>query len=55
MSEKWTAEQIPDQVGHPKVVRPVRAGRDETTAQRLWSVSEELTGVSYSFGAPSAA
>ncbi len=35
--------------GHPKVVRPVRAGRDEATAERLWSVSEELTGVKYSF------
>ncbi len=39
--------------GHPKVVRPVRAGRDEDTAKRLWSVSEELTGVGYSFAAPS--
>jgi NAD(P)-dependent dehydrogenase (short-subunit alcohol dehydrogenase family) len=35
--------------GYPKVVRPVRAGRDEETAGRLWSVSEELTGVSYRF------
>jgi len=34
-----------EQRGHPKVVRPVRAGRDEATAERLWSVSEELTGV----------
>jgi len=33
--------------GHPKVVRPVRAARNEETARRLWSVSEELTGVSY--------
>ncbi len=33
--------------GHPKVVLPVRAGRDEATAKRLWSVSEELTGVSF--------
>ncbi len=37
--------------GHPRVTRPVKAGRDEQTAGRLWSVSEELTGVSY----PSAA
>ena len=36
--------------GHPKVVRPVRAGRDEATAKRLWSVSEELTGVEYLSG-----
>ena len=31
--------------GHPKVVRPNRAARDEDTARRLWQVSEELTGV----------
>jgi NAD(P)-dependent dehydrogenase (short-subunit alcohol dehydrogenase family) len=36
--------------GHPKVVRPVHAGRDEATAKRLWSVSEELTGVEYPTG-----
>ncbi len=39
-----------EQRGHPKVVRPVRAGRDEAVAERLWTVSEELTGVSYAFG-----
>ncbi len=37
-----------EQRGYPKVVRPVRAGRDEATAARLWDVSEDLTGVSYS-------
>lgn len=31
--------------GHPRVVRPARAARDEDTARRLWQVSEELTGV----------
>jgi len=36
-----------EQRGYPKVTRPVRAGRDEETAKRLWSVSEELTGVDY--------
>lgn len=36
-----------EQRGHPKVVRAVRAGRDEETAARLWLVSEELTGVEY--------
>jgi NAD(P)-dependent dehydrogenase (short-subunit alcohol dehydrogenase family) len=36
-----------EQRGYPKVVRPVRAGRDDETAERLWSVSEELTGVAY--------
>jgi NAD(P)-dependent dehydrogenase (short-subunit alcohol dehydrogenase family) len=36
-----------EQRGYPKVVQPVKAGRDEDVARRLWSVSEELTGVSY--------
>ena len=31
--------------GHPKVVQPTRAARNEDTARRLWDVSEELTGV----------
>jgi NAD(P)-dependent dehydrogenase (short-subunit alcohol dehydrogenase family) len=39
-----------EQRGYPKVTRPVKAGRDEETARRLWTVSEELTGVGYSFG-----
>jgi NAD(P)-dependent dehydrogenase (short-subunit alcohol dehydrogenase family) len=30
--------------GHPKVVQPTRAARNEGTARRLWDVSEELTG-----------
>jgi NAD(P)-dependent dehydrogenase (short-subunit alcohol dehydrogenase family) len=38
-----------EQRGHPKVVSPVRAGRDEATAARLGDVSEELTGVNYEF------
>jgi NAD(P)-dependent dehydrogenase (short-subunit alcohol dehydrogenase family) len=38
-----------EQRGHPKVVNPVKAGRDEAVAARLWAVSEELTGVSYAF------
>ena len=29
--------------GHPKIVRPNGAARDEVTARRLWEVSEELT------------
>ncbi len=37
--------------GHPTIERPARAARSEETAERLWSVSEELTGVSYSFEA----
>ncbi len=38
-----------EQRGYPKVVSPIRAGRDAATAERLWAVSEELTGVSYEF------
>jgi NAD(P)-dependent dehydrogenase (short-subunit alcohol dehydrogenase family) len=29
--------------GHPKVVRPNRAARDEQAARRLWEVSDEVT------------
>jgi NAD(P)-dependent dehydrogenase (short-subunit alcohol dehydrogenase family) len=43
--------------GHPHLVSPNRAARDEHTAARLWSVSEELTGVRFGLapvaGAPS--
>jgi NAD(P)-dependent dehydrogenase (short-subunit alcohol dehydrogenase family) len=41
--------------GKPKVVTPTRAARDPETAQRLWDVSEQLTGVTFAFagsGAP---
>jgi NAD(P)-dependent dehydrogenase (short-subunit alcohol dehydrogenase family) len=38
-----------EQRGSPKVVAPVRRGRDQATAERLWTVSEELTGVEYEF------
>lgn len=36
-------------------VRPVRAGRDEESAARLWAISEDLTGVTYPLPAPTAA
>jgi NAD(P)-dependent dehydrogenase (short-subunit alcohol dehydrogenase family) len=45
---------IQEMRGQPKVVRPVRAARDEQNARRLWQVSEELTGVRYAFS-PNAA
>ncbi len=35
--------------GTPERQEPSDAARDESTAQRLWAVSEELTGVSYDF------
>jgi NAD(P)-dependent dehydrogenase (short-subunit alcohol dehydrogenase family) len=36
---------IAERAGHPRIVRPSRAARDERTARRLWDVSSELTGV----------
>ncbi|HYP48648.1 MAG TPA: oxidoreductase [Thermoleophilaceae bacterium] len=43
--------------GHPKLVKPNGRARDAEAARRLWEVSEELTGVRFSFpvGAVSAA
>jgi NAD(P)-dependent dehydrogenase (short-subunit alcohol dehydrogenase family) len=41
---------IGEQRGHPRVVSPSGAARDEATAKRLWEVSEELTGVRYELG-----
>jgi len=32
-----------EQRGHPKIVQPNRAAKNEETARRLWDVSEELT------------
>jgi NAD(P)-dependent dehydrogenase (short-subunit alcohol dehydrogenase family) len=40
-----------EQRGHPKVVRPSGAARDEDAARRLWEISEELTGVRFALGA----
>jgi NAD(P)-dependent dehydrogenase (short-subunit alcohol dehydrogenase family) len=36
---------IAEQRGHPRIVKPNRAARDEESARRLWDVSAELTGV----------
>jgi NAD(P)-dependent dehydrogenase (short-subunit alcohol dehydrogenase family) len=41
--------------GHPRVVSPNRAARNEAVAARLWAVSEELTGVHFELPAPAAA
>ena len=39
--------------GHPKTVGSSRAARDPATAERLWRLSEKLTGVRDEFaGAP---
>jgi len=37
--------------GHPRLVSPNRAARDEQVAARLWDVAEELTGVRFQLGA----
>jgi hypothetical protein len=36
-----------EQRGHPKLVGMTDSARDRAVADRLWSVSEELTGVRY--------
>jgi NAD(P)-dependent dehydrogenase (short-subunit alcohol dehydrogenase family) len=36
--------------GHPHVVSPSRAARDEQLAARLWAASQELTGVRFELG-----
>jgi NAD(P)-dependent dehydrogenase (short-subunit alcohol dehydrogenase family) len=46
---------IGEQRGHPKLVVPNRAARNESAARRLWAVSEELTGVNYELPAGAAA
>lgn len=40
--------------GHPVPVKPSRHARDEASADRLWRISEQLTGVCYAFQEPSA-
>ena len=41
--------------GHPRVVSPNRAARDEQVAARLWEVAEELTAVRFDLGAAATA
>jgi len=36
-----------DMRGHPEVVVPSKSGQDTELAERLWEVSEELTGVAF--------
>lgn len=42
---------IAEQRGHPKVVHGSAASADPAVAARLWTVSEQLTGVAYDVGA----
>ena len=44
-----------EQRGYPKIVRAASKAYDENASQRLWAVSEELTGVHYEFPAPAQA
>jgi hypothetical protein len=37
------------QRGHPKLVSSSAQSHDEDLARRLWTVSEELTGVTFGF------
>jgi NAD(P)-dependent dehydrogenase (short-subunit alcohol dehydrogenase family) len=41
---------IGEQRGHPKLVSPTRAARDEAAARRLWAACEQLTGVRLEVG-----
>jgi NAD(P)-dependent dehydrogenase (short-subunit alcohol dehydrogenase family) len=41
--------------GHPRLVSPNGAARDEKVAARLWGVCEQLTGVAFELGAGAAA
>jgi NAD(P)-dependent dehydrogenase (short-subunit alcohol dehydrogenase family) len=43
-----------EQRGHPHIVSAAKKAYDEAAWGRLWEISEELTGVHYSFGAPAA-
>jgi NAD(P)-dependent dehydrogenase (short-subunit alcohol dehydrogenase family) len=38
-----------EQRGHPTIVGSSKASKDEAAAQRLWKLSEELTGIRYPF------
>ena len=43
-----------EQRGHPRVVSAARKAYDHEDWERLWEVSEELTGVHYEFPVSSA-
>lgn len=46
---------IAEQRGHPHLVTPTRAAREEGAAERLWEACEELTSVSFDLGATATA
>lgn len=45
---------LAEQRGHPELVTPSEAARDEDVAARLWDVSEQLTGVRFQLGGAAA-
>ncbi|HWH43677.1 MAG TPA: oxidoreductase [Thermoleophilaceae bacterium] len=45
-------DSLGEQRGHPMIVTPVAAARDEETGRRLWEASESLTGVAFGLPAP---
>ena len=49
MAGRWTAADMPDLSGRLAVVTGAPKAYDEEAWQRLWKVSEELTGVRYEF------
>jgi len=50
--EYYGPDGFNEQTGHPVKVDSSRRSKDTEAAHRLWNVSEELTGVTYDFGAP---
>ena len=47
----WGPDGAFEQRGYPRKVGRSRAARDTATAERLWDLSEQLTGVTYAFPA----
>ena len=40
-----------EQRGHPHIVTAISRAYNESDWRRLWEISEEMTGVTYQFGA----
>ena len=47
----WGPDGPFEQRGYPRKVGRSKAARDQDTARRLWDLSEQLTGVTYTFPA----
>ncbi|GLW12545.1 hypothetical protein Misp01_76730 [Microtetraspora sp. NBRC 13810] len=45
--EYYGPDGLGESKGHPKVVRSSARSHDVTAQRRLWTISEELTGVTY--------